>query len=338
MKGDDYLWDRSGEPDPEIERLEQVLAPLRHDGRPLVSAAAARPLVVGGRRWTGPAALLLLAATVVFLVQAAWPRNDEAPLSWTVEAIDGRLAPGAAPASGAVGLHPNRWIETGPASRIRVSADDVGTVEIDGGSRIRLVSSRGGEHRLALERGTLHARIWAAPGQFFVETPAATAIDLGCAYTLIVDEAGVTRLRVTAGWVGLAGSGRESFVPAGATCETRRGDAPGIPRFDDAPPVFIEALSRVGSAAPEERSRALDVVLATARTRDAFSLWHLLARVDHSSAALVVERLAALAPLPAGVTRERVLAGDPVALDAWWDGLGLGDATWFRRYRATHAR
>ena len=25
-----YLWDRSGPPDPEIERLEQLLAPLRY--------------------------------------------------------------------------------------------------------------------------------------------------------------------------------------------------------------------------------------------------------------------------------------------------------------------
>src|SRR5262245_31184645 len=33
---DDYLWDRSGEPDPEIEKLERTLAPLGHGGDPLV--------------------------------------------------------------------------------------------------------------------------------------------------------------------------------------------------------------------------------------------------------------------------------------------------------------
>ena len=32
---DDYLWDRSGEPDPEIERLESMLGRLRHQPRPL---------------------------------------------------------------------------------------------------------------------------------------------------------------------------------------------------------------------------------------------------------------------------------------------------------------
>jgi hypothetical protein len=32
---DDYLWDRSGEPDPETERLERTLQGLRHQPRPL---------------------------------------------------------------------------------------------------------------------------------------------------------------------------------------------------------------------------------------------------------------------------------------------------------------
>ena len=31
---DDYLWDKTGEPDPEIEHLERVLGQLRHQGKP----------------------------------------------------------------------------------------------------------------------------------------------------------------------------------------------------------------------------------------------------------------------------------------------------------------
>ena len=40
---DDYLWDRSGEPDAEIERLEVSLGKLRHQPRPL-QLPVARPL------------------------------------------------------------------------------------------------------------------------------------------------------------------------------------------------------------------------------------------------------------------------------------------------------
>ena len=62
-------------------------------------------------------------------------------------------------------------------------------------SRVRLIAARDGDHQLALDRGTLHASINAPPGQFVVSTPSATATDLGCAYTLHVDEAGSTTVR-----------------------------------------------------------------------------------------------------------------------------------------------
>src|SRR5918993_4851062 len=32
---DDYLWDRSGEPDPEVQQLEEILGELRYQPRPL---------------------------------------------------------------------------------------------------------------------------------------------------------------------------------------------------------------------------------------------------------------------------------------------------------------
>lgn len=33
---DDYLWDKSGEPDPQIQELEEILAPLRYEPKPLI--------------------------------------------------------------------------------------------------------------------------------------------------------------------------------------------------------------------------------------------------------------------------------------------------------------
>ena len=32
---EDYLWDKSGEPDPQIQELEEILAPLRYQPKPL---------------------------------------------------------------------------------------------------------------------------------------------------------------------------------------------------------------------------------------------------------------------------------------------------------------
>ena len=107
---DDYLWDRSGKADPEIEKLERALAPLAHRGDPLVlpetevvpagavgkeaaaggaatvpararrRAWAARiwwgverpPLPFDQRLWGLPVRTWALAASVLVVVGAAW--------------------------------------------------------------------------------------------------------------------------------------------------------------------------------------------------------------------------------------------------------------------------
>jgi hypothetical protein len=203
-------------------------------------------------------------------------------------------------------------------------------VDIGPGSRVRVLRAGEGARRLALDRGRLEAFIWAAPGRFLVETPAAVAVDLGCAYSLEVDATGTGRLRVTAGWVGLERQGRESFVPDGAVCSMRAGRGPGTPHFEDATPAFVRALDAVDSHLPDTDGPAVDALLREARDRDAFSLWHLLTRLDRASATRVHDRLASLVPPPRGVTRERVLNGDRAALDAWWNTFGLGEVTFFR--------
>ena len=72
---DDYLWDRSGEPDPEVERLERVLGKYRYQAKPLSPALQSR---LNGRRsgWIGFAAvaaaiLIVLAGLWIFKVQNA---------------------------------------------------------------------------------------------------------------------------------------------------------------------------------------------------------------------------------------------------------------------------
>lgn len=56
---DDYLWDRSGEPDPEIQQLEEILGTLRYQPKPLKIAPRRNYL-----------ALLAIAATVLISVIA----------------------------------------------------------------------------------------------------------------------------------------------------------------------------------------------------------------------------------------------------------------------------
>jgi hypothetical protein len=181
----------------------------------------------------------------------------------------------------------------------------------------------------------MHALIWSPPGQFFVETPSATAVDLGCAYTMTVDGEGVGVVRVTSGWVGFEWRGQESFIPAGAMCITRPGLGPGTPHFEDTSPAFQSALVMLdmqgGSRA--DRAAALDRLLAEARAQDTVTLWHLLTRVDPDLRGRVFDRLAAYVPPPDAVTREGIRAGRRDMLDRWWDALGLGTTSWWRTWK-----
>ncbi|HWN11524.1 MAG TPA: hypothetical protein VNO50_20015 [Pyrinomonadaceae bacterium] len=64
---DDYLWDRSGKPDPEIEKLEQVLGTLRYQPQPLVIPDDARISRPSFRRF---GSRLAIAATILLAIGA----------------------------------------------------------------------------------------------------------------------------------------------------------------------------------------------------------------------------------------------------------------------------
>src|SRR5207237_9243751 len=115
---------------------------------------------------------------------------------------------------------------------------------------------------------------------------------------------GRATLTVVRGWGSFERDGRETFVPAGARCATRGGST-GTPYFTDASAGFKNALAEVdlaprGRAAPRA---ALDATLAEARREDAFSLWHLISRLSGADRERVLDRFAALVPMPAGVAR-----------------------------------
>jgi hypothetical protein len=200
-------------------------------------------------------------------------------------------------------------------------------------TRVGLVDPGERRHRLSLTRGVMHATIWAPPGDFVVDTPSAVAVDMGCRYTLQVDGEGAGLLRVEAGWVGFENGGLQSLVPAGAICATRTGVGPGTPHFETASAAFADALETIDFGPPgEARQRALESALAGARPRDALSLWHLLARVHGDDRGRVFDRLRALMPPPAGVTREGILRGERAMRERWWDELGLGSSEFWRMW------
>jgi FecR protein len=344
LMNNDYLWDGSGTPDPEIQRLESLLAEFRHAERPF-ALPAETPLAstkTRGLRLQFPwlprlaaAAMILLAAALPFFVPATRVTPPPVGPSWNVANLEGAPQIGSESLSAnqsAAKLYVGQTLTTNSSSRASLSEGDLGQIQIDPNSRVRLLQSGPNHKHLQLDVGTIHAAIWAPPGEFVVDTPSAIAVDLGCAYTLHVTPDGSGTIRTTLGWVGFHLNGRDSFIPAGAMCSTRPKVGPGTPYFEDATESFREALRAFDQAEPSTyaASTALAAILSQARPKDGLTLWHLLSRTSGTERALVYQRFAALVPPPQGVTRSGILALAPHMLDLYWNALDLGDISIWR--------
>jgi FecR protein/Putative zinc-finger len=284
-----------------------------------------RPIVslIAQPRFAVPAfaALLCVAFIIAVRFHQGSTGSQTEGASWEVARLDGSPRIGSATLGEKGKLGVGQWLETDASSRARIEVGDIGQVQIDPNTRIRLIETKATEHRLELAQGRLSARISAPPKLFFVNTPSGVAEDLGCAYTLEVDDQGNSLLRVTLGWVALQLKDRESLVPAGAACATRPGVGPGTPYFEDASESFRNALTKLDFEPSDAQVTALNVVLHDARPRDTFTLWHLLSRVNGADRARVYDRMAALVPPPKGVTRDGVLRLDQQMLNQWRDEI-----------------
>ena len=343
----EYLWNSTGAPDAEIQRLERVLEEFRATNLvapalPHIGFASQhsfwRTLIclnVWAPRFA--AATLTFAAITIALVlssRESTPRRDTD--GWSVELTE------AQPDSSSTAGTPKRKtqlqigeaFETDRASKASIAVADIGRLEVEPMTRLRLLQSAEGHKRVALDHGTIQATIWAPPGEFVMDTPSAAAVDLGCMYTLHIDESGSGLLRTTLGWVGFQSRGHESFIPAGAAAATYAQIGPGLPYFEDATDAFRSAVSQFDQAneASAQRATAQQVILREAKPRDALTLWHLLTRASEIDRPAVYDRLAALAPPPPGVTLEGILRLDRAMLDSWWNALDLGDIGLWRHF------
>ncbi len=301
----EYLWDPQARVvDPQVAALERALERFRFETAthaPVLSVAPSR-----WRRFRAPAAAaaVLVAGITTLLLR---------PAQWSVRA-EGVVSVANAPVTSSTRLQPGESLVTGEGSSATVKVGSIGEVQLGAGSVIRLESAGAAGHRFALERGEVHARIWAKPRFFEVATSRVRAIDLGCVYTLRVDERGAGSLEVYYGAVELVDPQGTTFVPAGNAAGT---DSSGrsVPWPLTSTSAFQAAATVLSSGSRDYV--ALAALLSGADVRATITLLHLLRRVDPSLREPITTRLAALVAPPADITIERVLELDTSALAAW---------------------
>ncbi len=265
----------------------------------------------------------LVVASAIFLVLCAgasfWLYQRMSVSSWQVVRLEGAPKINSILVKDSDRFSEDEILETDGNSKARINLTKIGHVDIDPNSRVKVLSTKMTEQRFALERGKMSAQISAPPRIFFVDTPSAKAVDLGCAYTLEVDDSGRGLLQVTSGWVALEDKGRESRVPAGAACETRPQIGPGTPFFMSSTAPFQKALEKFDFE--QGGVEALKIVLAEATTSDTLTLFNLLYRVKDTERASVYDRLASLVKPPDDVTRDGMLTLNPSMLESYQTAL-----------------
>lgn len=87
---DNYLWDRTGEPDPEIQKLEKLLGELRYQPRPLHIPSN---IMVGRKRSFFVPMTIAAAIIMVAVSSALWLQFNRKPTAPIVKSKQDAVAP-----------------------------------------------------------------------------------------------------------------------------------------------------------------------------------------------------------------------------------------------------
>src|SRR5881397_1436591 len=126
---DDYLWDGSGEPDPEVERLQKLLAQFRSN-RPVpelpegLSKERRFPAWMNWRSASAVAAILLMSLGAWYLLRSERP-------AWEVTSLEGAPKVGSSAIFEKGRIKVGQWLETDGSSRAKISNGAIGEVNVD---------------------------------------------------------------------------------------------------------------------------------------------------------------------------------------------------------------
>ena len=87
---DNYLWDRSGEPDPEVQELEEILGTLRYQPRPLEIPVNVR---IDRRRRFFPPMAIAAAMALLAILLGLWVSFNRRQAAPPLQARDSQIDP-----------------------------------------------------------------------------------------------------------------------------------------------------------------------------------------------------------------------------------------------------
>ena len=324
----DPLWDPALPGDEVLQRLTSLLgayryAPPSHHAWPITKARISR----GRRRRMMLTATAALVACVAGLaVWVPWRLQWQDGRQWVIDTTDAYL-----PAALDVG----DTLTTDASQTAMVKVARIGRMEVTPSTRVKLLDTRAGHHRLELVSGRVRARMWAPPGYFAIAAGASETIDLGCEFEMDRDLRGSGAIHVTSGWIMHRVKGQETLVPSGSSLafNAERG---GIPLATTASIGFRNAVEQLDSAM-SQGMRPPDFeqnVSDQATSSDRFALLSLLTRYPALASGPIYPKLAALLGEPIDVShREAWSRGSVHAMNSWWERMPRPPKAWWLNWQ-----
>lgn len=318
---DDYLWDRSGTPDPGIAKLESLLREFRY--KPIRVRRSSMKIKVAA------AALLVLGAAGLYsIISGALegsPKSASKRISYALSSESGAIVlehedgtRSSAERSVPQPVREGTWIVTNAGDRVVLRAEGLSELSWEGAARLKFSKADDSVHRFELERGKINVRVppppIVPPRLFQVGTPRGVVVDLGCRYELSVDETGATSVEVLLGCIVFESEDGQCFVPWGHRFSAQRGLPMGVPVAIYTSTDFAAALRVFEADDGPAGRRAFQGLLETSTSSDCLTLWHLLSRVGPDDRRLLVSRLCELRDIRDGELRAALQSLDEKSL------------------------
>ncbi|MFZ1519732.1 MAG: RNA polymerase sigma factor [Ignavibacteriaceae bacterium] len=208
-------------------------------------------------------------------------------------------------------------IETDAGSSVTVAIPEMGRLLIDNSST---VSRTKNSNEVKLDNGQIRKFEGDASDVLTVLTPLAKFTELykGGAFRLHVDTNGSCKLTVESGWVIVNIKEFDSYVPKNFGCLITRGKY-AIPYPSDSAPQLISLLENFTGV----NDPSVGTILSLMTKRESLSLWHIIQLISPDNRSIAFDRLNDLIPIPAGTTKEGILALNKTMLLDWRQEIEL---------------
>lgn len=215
------------------------------------------------------------------------------------------------------GFEEQSTIETDEISSLSVSIPELGRLSIEPST---VISRTKNEHELKLDKGQIKKFEGDATDILTVLTPLAKIKELykGGAFKLIVNEDGSSSLIVESGWMIITINEFDSYIPKNFGCIISKGKY-AIPYPTDSDPELISLLQNFSGV----NDPSVGTILTLATKKEALSIWHLLQLISTENRSIAFDQLNLLIPVPAGVTKEGILALNKEMLLDWRQEIEL---------------